>query len=335
MTIMKRIVKIVIGAFVAVIVCMSWFFVGSVEQSEDIVWGMNFSQKHTQDLGLDWKETYLALLDDLGVEKMKIITHWDLLEPEKDEFYFNDLNWQIQEAEKRDVEILLAIGMKTGRWPECHIPEWAKELDEQEREQRILELITNIVENCEKSKSIVYWQVENEPFFAFGECPKIHRKFLQKEIDLVKSLDSADRQIIISESGEFSFYTKSARMGDVVGITMYKTAWFEELNTYVKYPFPSIFYARKAKIIEKIFGKKVICIELQAEPWGPVLLYDLRVHEQKKTMDLELFKENIEFAKASGLDEFYLWGGEWWYWLKTTQDSPEIWDYAKTIINER
>ena len=330
----KKIIKILIVVLMAVIVCMSWFFVGSVSESEDIVWGMNFSQKHTQDLGLDWKETYLALLDDLKIEKMKIITHWDLLEPEKDEFYFNDLNWQIDEAEKRDVEILLAIGMKTGRWPECHIPEWAKELDEQEREQRILELITNIVENCEKSKSIVYWQVENEPFFAFGECPKINREFLQKEIDLVKSLDSANRQIIISESGEFSFYAKSARMGDVVGITMYKTAWFEELNTYVKYPFPSIFYARKAKIIEKIFGKKVICIELQAEPWGPVLLYDLRVHEQKKTMDLELFKENIEFAKASGLDEFYLWGGEWWYWLKTTQDNSEIWDFAKVVINE-
>jgi hypothetical protein len=331
---MKKISKILIGVFVAVMVVgVGWFFIGSVEQSENIVWGMNFSQKHTQDFGMDWQETYFALLDDLGVEKIKIITHWDLLEPNKDEFYFDDLNWQIEEAEKRDVEILLAIGMKTGRWPECHIPEWAKKLDEKEREQRVLKLIVEIVENCKNSQSIVYWQVENEPFFAFGECPKINIKFLQKEIDLVKSLDNKDRPIIISESGEFSFYTKSARMGDVVGITMYKTAWFEELKTYIKYPFPSIFYARKAKIIEKVFEKEVICIELQAEPWGPVLLYDLPIEEQNKTMNLELFKENIEFAKNTGLDEFYLWGGEWWYWLKTTQDNSEIWDYAKTIIN--
>ena len=331
---MKKISKILIGALVVLAVCISWFFIGSAEQSEDIVWGMNFSQKHTQDFGLDWKETYLALLDDLGIKKIKIIAHWDLLEPNKDEFYFDDLNWQIDEAEKRDVEILLAIGMKTGRWPECHIPEWAKELDEKEREQRILTLIANIIENCEKSESIVYWQVENEPFFAFGECPEIRIEFLQKEIDLVKSLDSGHRQIVVSESGEFSFWGKSARMGDVVGITMYKAAWFEELNTYVKYPFPSIFYARKARIIEKVFHKKVICIELQAEPWGPVLLYDLPVEEQKKTMNLGLFKENVEFAKNTGLDEFYLWGGEWWYWMKTTQDNSEIWDYAKIIINE-
>jgi hypothetical protein len=99
---MKRIYKILIGALIALMVCIGWFFVGSVSKSENIVWGMNFSQKHTQDLGLDWQETYLALLDDLGVEKIKIITHWDLIEPEKDEFYFNDLNWQIDEAEKRD-----------------------------------------------------------------------------------------------------------------------------------------------------------------------------------------------------------------------------------------
>ncbi|MCK4355189.1 hypothetical protein KAW43_02510 [Candidatus Parcubacteria bacterium] len=331
---MKKISKILIGLLVALVVGIGWFFVGNAAQSENIVWGVNFSQTYAQDLGMDWKETYLALLDDLDVKNLKIITHWDLLEPAKDEFYFDDLNWQINEAEKRDVKILLVTGMKTGRWPECHIPEWAENLNKQDREQEILELLEQIVSNYGGSTSINAWQIENEPFFPFGKCPKIDKKFLKEEIDLVKSLDSENRPIIISESGEFSFFTKSARMGDIVGITMYKTVWFEELETYIKYPFPPIFYARKARIIEKIFDKKVICIELQAEPWGPVLLYDLPIEEQKKTMNLELFKNNVEFAKNSGLDEFYLWGGEWWYWLKTTQDSSEIWDFAGTIINE-
>ena len=331
---MKKIIKILIGAFVALIIAaIGWFFIGSVEQSDDIVWGVNFSQKHTQDLGLDWQETYLALLDELGVKNLKIITHWDLLEPDKDKFYFNDLDWQIQEAEKRGVEILLVIGMKTGRWPECHIPKWAEELNKQQREQRILELVTNIVEHYRDSKAIIYWQIENEPFFGFGECPKTSRDFLQKEIDLVRLLDTGQRQIIISETGEFSFWTKAARAGDVVGVTMYRNAWFDELKTYVKYPFPSIFYARKARIIESIFNKKVICIELQAEPWGPVLLYDLPVEEQGRSMNLELFKGNIDFARASGLDEFYLWGAEWWYWLKETQGNDEMWNHAKTIIS--
>ena len=49
-------------------------------------------------------------------------------------------------------------------------------------------------------------------------------------------------------------------------------------------------------------------------------------------MDLERFQKNIKFAKKTGLDEFYLWGAEWWYWLKTKHDKPEIWEEAKKLF---
>ncbi len=330
----RKIVFVIFGMLVLLIVGIGWFFVGNASQSENIVWGVNFSQKHAQDLGLDWREAYLAILQDLGVKHLKIITHWDLLEPNKDEFCFDDLDWQIDEAEKHSAEILLVIGMKTGRWPECHIPRWAENLSKEDREKEILELLAQIIFRYRDSASISAWQIENEPFFPFGRCPKIDKEFLKQEIGLARSLDTGNRPIVVSESGEFSFFTKSARLGDIVGITMYKKVWLKELNIYIKYPLPPIFYARRAQIIEKIFNKKVICVELQAEPWGPVLLYGLPVEEQKKTMNLELFKESVEFARDTGLDQFYLWGSEWWYWLKTTRGSSEIWDYAKTIINE-
>jgi len=61
-------------------------------------------------------------------------------------------------------------------------------------------------------------------------------------------------------------------------------------------------------------------------------LYDSPLEEQKKTMDLEQFKKNIEFAKKTGLKEFYLWGSEWWYWMKEIQKQPEIWDEAKKLF---
>jgi len=34
------------------------------------------------------------------------------------------------------------------------------------------------------------------------------------------------------------------------------------------------------------------------------------LEEQEKTMNLERFQKNIEFAKRTGLDTFYLWGAE-------------------------
>jgi hypothetical protein len=313
------------------LILIGYFFVGKAPQSQNIVFGVNFSQKHSQNLGLDWKENYLALLDDLKIKDLKLITHWDWIEAKKDEFYFDDLDWQIREAEKRDVKIVLIIGMKTGRWPECHIPDWAKSLGRAEQQERILNLIEKIVLRYKREPSINVWGVENEPLFPFGECPWSDLNFVKKEIDLVKSLDP-ERPVLFSDSGEGSSWMGAARLGDIVGITMYKIAWFKQLNTYVYYPLPPVFYWRKALLIKKLFDKEVMVVELQAEPWGPKLLYDSSLKEQEKTMDLEKFKYNIDFAKKTGFNKFYLWGAEWWYWLKTKHQNPEIWLEAKKLF---
>jgi len=331
---MRRILKYFlfgILAFLLLIFC--YLFIGTPPQAKEISWGVNFSQKHAQNLGLDWKETYSALLDDLKVKNIKLITHWDLIELNEGKYYFEDLDWQIKKAEEKDARLLLVIGMKTGRWPECHIPEWAKNLNKEEQQKEILEMIEEVVLRYRERVSVWAWQVENEPFFPFGECPWVDKNFLKKEIDLVKSLDSQSRPIVISDSGEGSLWVNAAKLGDIVGTTLYKKVWFRQLGNYIYYPFPPIFYWRKAQLIEKIFDKKVIVVELQAEPWGPKLLYESPLEEQEKTMNLERFKANIEFAKKTGLDEFYLWGGEWWYWLKEKQNKPEIWQEAKKLFN--
>jgi len=331
---MRRILKYFlfgILAFLLLIFC--YLFIGTPPQAKEISWGVNFSQKHAQNLGLDWKETYSALLDDLKVKNIKLITHWDLIELNEGKYYFEDLDWQIKKAEEKDARLLLVIGMKTGRWPECHIPGWAKNLNKEEQQKEILEMIEEVVLRYRDRASVGAWQVENEPFFPFGECPWVDKNFLKKEIDLVKSLDSQSRPIVISDSGEGSLWVNAAKLGDIVGTTLYKKVWFRQLGNYIYYPFPPIFYWRKAQLIEKIFDKKVIVVELQAEPWGPKLLYESPLEEQEKTMNLERFKANIEFAKKTGLDEFYLWGGEWWYWLKEKQNKPEIWQEAKKLFN--
>ena len=331
---MRRILKYFlfgILAFLLLIFC--YLFIGTPPQAKEISWGVNFSQKHAQNLGLDWKETYSALLDDLKVKNIKLITHWDLIELNEGKYYFEDLDWQIKKAEEKDARLLLVIGMKTGRWPECHIPGWAKNLNKEEQQKEILEMIEEVVLRYRDRASVGAWQVENEPFFPFGECPWVDKNFLKKEIDLVKSLDSQSRPIVISDSGEGSLWVNAAKFGDIVGTTLYKKVWFRQLGNYIYYPFPPIFYWRKAQLIEKIFDKKVIVVELQAEPWGPKLLYESPLEEQEKTMNLERFKANIEFAKKTGLDEFYLWGGEWWYWLKEKQNKPEIWQEAKKLFN--
>ena len=154
---------------------------------------------------------------------------------------------------------------------------------------------------------------------------------MKKEIELVRLIDV--RPVMISESGEVPFWFKAGRYGDIIGITMYQKVWFKELNNYISYPFTPIFYSRKADIIKWIFRKKVLCVEFQAEPWGPKLLYDnLALSEQEKTMSLEQFKKNVEFAEKTGLDSFYLWGSEWAYWMREKQAKPKIWEEMRKLF---
>ena len=45
-------------------------------------------------------------------------------------------------------------------------------------------------------------------------------------------------------------------------------------------------YWHKAQIIKKLFGKEVISLELQAEPWVRDVSAHIPLEEQEKTMDL-------------------------------------------------
>lgn len=315
----------------------SYFFVGFAPVSENITWGVDFSQMQTELLGLNWKDTYLAIINDLGARNIKLHTQWDWVEGKRGEYYFNDIDWQLTKAKDKEVNVIYVLGIKTGRWPECHNPVWVNNLSEQQQKEVTLKYIKEVVQRYKDNEIITYWQIENEPFFHFGECPDWYYKnddFIKQEIALVKSLDPS-RKIIVSDSGEGSMWLKAARIGDIMGTTIYRDAWMnisDGVGFYFHYFFSPVFYSRKALIVKELYGKDVMCIELQAEPWVSRPFYDVALDEQFETMNIDLFKQNVEYAKGTGLDKFYFWGVEWWYWLKTTQNQPALWDEAKKLF---
>jgi hypothetical protein len=340
---MHKIVKVFLLILVTIILISAgifcYFFVGTTKVSSKITWGVDFSQMQAENLKLDWKETYLALIKDLGAKNIKIHTQWDWVEGKKGEYYFKDIDWQLKTAKENNVKIIYVLGLKTGRWPECHAPIWTTDLSLQDQQEELFEYIKEVVLRYKDAPEIAYWQVENEPFFVFGKCPAWYYNdgnFLKKEVELVKSLDHA-RQVIVSDSGEGSMWFDVAKVGDIVGTTLYRDAWAhisDNSGFYMHYLFTPVFYHRKELLINTFFKKKVICIELQAEPWVSKPFYKVSLEDQFKTMNLQKFKDNVEFAKATGLDTFYFWGAEWWYWLKTTQSQPDIWNEAKTLFNK-
>ena len=329
------IIIIAVGA-----VIFSYFFSDKTQaqdNSGDILWGVDFSQSQAEFLGLDWKETYFAIIKDLGVKNIKLHTQWDLVEASKGNYNFDDIDWQIKQAEENNVKIIFVVGMKTGRWPECHEPKWVQDLSSEEQKAELLKYVTEIVSRYRYSRAIISWQAENEPLFGFGKCPNWYYKsdeFLKTEVELIKSLDFL-KPVIISDSGEQSNWEEAAQIGDIIGITMYRNAWTNVADifgfNYYSFLNPSV-YTKKATAIKEKFNKDVICIELQAEPWASKSLVEAPLEEQAKSMNIDMFKENIEFAKQTGLNKFYFWGVEWWYWMKTTQNQPEIWNEAQQLF---
>jgi hypothetical protein len=305
-----------------------------------IVWGVTYSESQAVYLGLDPAETYTALINDLGAKHIKIHINWNSTQPESGKFDFSSLDRMIDEAERNDVKLILVIGMKTGRWPECHTPEWFLNVTEEKREAEIIKYISTIVGRYKASPAVEFWQVENEPFLEFGTCPDWYYEqgtnMLEAKVAAVRSLDP-DRKIIVSESGELSTWTKAASIADIVGVTMYRSSYDVTERTFGLNPYTFLapqFYAAKAVYIQSMYQKPVISIELQAEPWASKGLANASLEEQALSMNPEMFRENIQFAKEAALGGYYFWGAEWWYYLKTKHNQPEIWEEAQKTLTE-
>lgn len=306
-----------------------------IPKKNELKYGVTFSKKQASALGLEWQKTYIAMLDDLGVKKLRLSAYWDDLQAvEGGEYSWSDLDWQINEASKRDVEIILAMGGRLPRWPECHYPEWVDNLDKGKKEKYTLDYLEQTVSRYKENKNIVAWQVENEPFLKFfGICPPFDSDFLDTEIALVKKKDT--RPIVVTDSGELSLWALAAKRADIFGTTMYRDTYSEKMERYVHYPITPAFFRFK-KNIASFFAEpqKWIVIEMQGEPWGPKPFQDLSEEERSRTMNLQKLKDMIKFSSTTGFGEFYLWGVEWWYWEKEVQNNPDLWNYTKELYRK-
>lgn len=320
----------------AVIVCLIvaapiWFFLipGSPLSEPPVVrWGVTFNPRHAEYFGLPWKETYRGILDDLQVRSLRLSSPWDTVEPVRGQYDFSEIDWMLKEAQSREVKVLLAIGQKVPRWPECHIPQWAQRLSQDERQRALLAMVEATVRHLRASPSIEEWQVENEPLFSFGQCPPPNKELLQKEIAVVRGLDQ--RAVVITDSGELSTWWKASALGDILGVTVYRRTW-NRLTGYVTYPLAPAYYVRKAKIIQSRVGR-IIDTELQMEPWAAASILDMSVDDQLNAFSLNDFRENIQFVQKIGFDQHYLWGVEWWVWMKNTKQHPEFYNEAKALF---
>lgn len=322
----------ILGAGGIMVILLIYFNIPVYTENKESKLGVTFSKRYADDIHIDWKAAYIAMLDDLQVRKIRIPVYWDLTEPEEGQYEFSDIDWQLTEARKRNADVILVVGQKVPRWPECAIPQWAASDDSKRKKElvRFVELVINRYKD--NHPEIKFWQIENEPFLRFGICPDLDVNLLDSEIAMARLTDPS-RKIIVTDSGELSLWFRAARRADIFGTTLYRTIWKEKIG-YFDYPIGPRFFQFK-HFTNKIFAKndKAIVIELQAEPWISGWTTSGTLEEQFKSMNSEKLISNVRYARQVGFPEIYLWGVEWWYWLKVEKNHPELWDTARELFS--
>ena len=300
---------------------------------EPLVLGTSFIPSYAEQYGLDPQQTLEAILSELQVKHLRLVSYWDELEPVQGRYDFSRLDWQFALAQKYGAKVTLSIGLRQPRWPECHAPRWTENQPQSVWLPQLKSFMGAIIDHYKDSPQLQSYQLENEYFLsAFGDCKHFgdDRQRLEEEFAFVKSKD-AGHPVISSLSNNIPTVPIGQPRPDQFGMSVYKRNFDGNLtHRYFEYPLPSWYFAARAGMTELLTGRTSMLHELQAEPWGPTETKYLSIDEQNKSMSPDRLHAQVRFAKDTGLRTIDLWGAEWWYWRKERLNQPDVWNAAKT-----
>ena len=290
-------------------------------------YGVTFSSSYARELGLDAAAAYTAVIEELNVNIVRIPVPWDRVAPLPGVNTFDEIDAMLDIAAENDAQVMLAVGYKVPRWPECAIPDWASALDNAAFTDALLTHLDTVVTRYKEHPALARWQVENEPLFPFGECPVPDIDRLRAEIALVRRVDPS-HPILLTSSGEQSSWLELAASADIVGVSLYRFAWNDAMGP-VAFPHTPLYY-RLHRGLVRATGKDALVSELQMEPWfAEGVGNDAGTTIPFSSSD---FREHVLFVEETGMEEAWLWGVEWWY-RERLAGRPELWDAARDVFS--
>lgn len=316
------------------------------------VYGVDFSCRQAEWLGLDCRTAYTAMLDQLDVRHVRLSAYWNEIEPRPGVYDFSGLDWQIAEAADHGAVVTLSVGIKGQRAPEFYLPDWARAgrripdggspAGDPVIAAAALDFVRATVSHEAGQPAIEVWQVENEPYVHFWHTAhdwSLPEWFVAREAATIRAGDPERRPLLITHASWLrtdGTWRQILQTADIVGEAVYTRRQRGPFAWLYLFPFrigpltPDLPGQERTARSE---GKAVWISELQAEPFEApwVDLQDPRVRSFP-SINPALLQANLSLAARSNAERAYLWGAEWWYYQLTVRDDPSLWQVAQKAL---
>jgi hypothetical protein len=295
-------------------------------------WGTTFSHRFAESLGLDVEKAFHEVLD-LHFDVIRLCVYWDEVQPDREKYLFENILSLLKTCEQRDQQVVLALGMKTPRWPEFYIPTW---LPQDPADPQVTEALEKFLKKTVKTLSAFHcistWQIENEPLDPSGPNNwTIPLASLKQEIKIVQEIDT--RPILVTAWGNDlrrrNLLPELGRCGDIVGIDLYGHQHVFSTPFGSRYGGPRDSYPQITSLLETYCGERRWITELQAEPWEKD---DAHFRSDKpKSMNVEILRDHIENALKIPVETVLFWGVEYWLWRAKNGDQSFL-DFMQSFL---
>ncbi len=313
--------------------------------------GLSFRPLQAEALGLDAHATLRKLLA-YPFQVVRLGAYWNRIEPAPGQFCPDELDRQLDAAERAGKQIILNVGaVKTFGYPEFFVP--AHQLRQPLREGALVQpdgqrpllkaataFVTRIVERYRDRRSIVAWQVEHEAVDPLGmeHSWRLADAFVQQEVAAVRAADPT-RAIMLNGFLPTSWPVRAQqwwrtrdqgdslsvaqRLADIVGIDYYPRHALVTLGGRTVYldGGRGRWHQRRRRQLfawAAAHGRKLMVSEGQAEPWETATVPPNPggggMYSCLPEQVIENYNQCMHWQQqeASHLYAYLFWGAEYW-----------------------